>query len=357
MNVLTKDYFIWFAFKNLRYNFEWFWFNISEYIVKKILFLGINENIVYSWIQVEIKELLYLLNKGLFWLDTIYDWEIEGEIIIINYKNKKEIILYDFNWLKVSINQEIVKEIKYNNFIKENNPYEILNNFFLWQKIYLKIEWPDCNNFEKYLEYFEIFFKLIKILIWKIIIVWDVKLKIWKYYFKFLDSNFLERYKKFEEKENILFKSIENYNYLFKNWFENYEKNKLIYDVYFSTIENDFLCLENCFLNIVQILETSYYILNKWKKEKYLNKKLKFLKDFTWYKLSNNDLKYITKCRNILSHWLDRKEIYCNQKKFYNTYLTLKLILELFILKNILNEEDFDKIYILKIQQLWIDKY
>lgn len=138
-----------------------------------------------------------------------------------------------------------------------------------------------------------------------------------------------------------------------RNWFNKMEEYKWLYDTYFASMLTWSLHEENKFLNFIQSLE-GYYWIKFWKGNKKKNLVIKLTEIYVWLNLDveEDEIKYIKECRNILSHWSNRAEIYDNFQLFHEKTNKLWLLLELMIVKDLFdNDEYYENLKKVKVQQ------
>ncbi len=329
-------------------NIAWDWYDTEAYRVYHIFY----------WIHIE-KESDINIKKISFtfdWLfEWIWEWRVNFEMTKYNdkkYYSKWILDIWDDNIINIwkvnnnfSIEFEKEYSLKSNDvfFDKLENRHRIFKSLTLDQYSRIVLSYKIVSSFEDVLSDIENIRKLYSLIIWKSIYLTDFLSKIWKK--NNIELSFdksIIKGKGDNEKGNILFNYCDlwkdNLNKIFKKWFWCTEKYKLIFNIYFSTIENKWLHLENYFLNLIQTLEWYYYI-KFWREWKIiLHDKIKKISENIDYVIW--DKKYIVTCRNILSHWDDRSKIYENMNRFYHKTLELKLLLELSIIKDLVNDRD-----------------
>jgi len=152
---------------------------------------------------------------------------------------------------------------------------------------------------------------------------------------------------------------------IISNFITKSDKYKDPFNLYYDTISNKNLPLENKFLNVIQATEWMYnnskiYGRNcsgtdlisvkeiigqidsnyekyfSIKEEKSLPQKLKGIEDYLGVKFeidSKNIKNELVWIRNKLSHWAKKEDL--DTKEFYNWYILLLVILEMFIIKEL----------------------
>jgi len=346
--------------------------------------------------------------EGLFgWLwQSVFWWELDNPFnpkkINIQINNMKEVILWEFDGLNVKWICSHRWKYKSKDIITNKNPIRLPKSMFLEQDSFIKIKAKKWQIWIEKVEYILLNFKRIFSLIFKKSVKYtNIELYSWKKKINFLSTYWIyEKENNDTKNEHCLFLKDElDFKTLVRKRFLEKNKFNTIYNLYFSTIWNRGLVLENKFLNFIQAIDWMYFIssIKKVKEEDKVIKeckkfieniedkkirarlqcrdfslthKLKLVFNHIWFLDFIKNLDYIIKdkdwkeitffweilsyIRNIFSHWWNRKELNIETKDMMNFVAILQTILELFILRERIDDDDeiYKKIKKIKIFDL-----